>query len=272
MSEQTGRLAEWVERFAHHEVPVSRATSVAIAELAERQDEVDANFLGEVVSDDPLMTLKVLVHVAAVRSPRMVTDAETVIAALVVIGISPFFRTFQHLVAIEDVLAERPQALVGLRKVMSRSFRAARFALSFAVHRGDHDAAVIHLTALLHDFAEALLWVIAPDEASEIATRLASDSTLRSQAVQQQVLGIDLSSLEQALMIRWKLPELLIRMSDDAHADNAQVQCVSYAVRLARHSADGWDNAAIPDDITALSEMLSLSPLATRTLVMDIDS
>ena len=36
------------------------------------------------------------------------------------------------------------------------------FALAFAVHRMDHDAPVIHAAALLHDFAELLLWLHAP--------------------------------------------------------------------------------------------------------------
>ena len=39
----------------------------------------------------------------------------------------------------------------------------------FAAHRMDHDAAVLHEAALLHDFAELLLWVRAPALALEIA-------------------------------------------------------------------------------------------------------
>ena len=49
------------------------------------------------------------------------------------------------------------------------------------------------------------------------------------------------------------------------------MRCVSLAVRIARHSTAGWDNAALPDDWTALGELLQLSPEAAEALVRDID-
>ena len=63
------------------------------------------------------------------------------------LGIPPFFRTFGPQQTIEDHLADSQEALEGFRHVLRRSHRAARFAISFAVHRLDHDGALIQAAA-----------------------------------------------------------------------------------------------------------------------------
>ena len=72
-------------------------------------------------------------------------------------------------------------------------------------------------------------------------------------------------------MKTWRLPELLIRISDDSHADRPNVRNVVLAIKLARHSANGWDNAALPDDISDIANLLNLSTKATLQLVRDIE-
>ena len=44
------------------------------------------------------------------------------------------------------------------------------------------------------------------------------------------------------------------------------------AVRLARHSAAGWDNPALPDDYSETAQLLNLSIGAAKQLVQDIDT
>ena len=39
---------------------------------------------------------------------------------------------------------------------------------------------------------------------------------------------------------------------------------VSLAVRLARHSAHGWDDPALPDDYVAIGRLLNITPEAVR--------
>jgi HD-like signal output (HDOD) protein len=134
---------------------------------------------------------------------------------------------------------------MGLGGVLRRSNRGAAFALAFAVHRMDHDAQVIHAAALLHDFAEMLLWLQAPALALQIAAAQQQDPALRSATIQRELLHIELHDLQQALMRAWHLPELLVRINDERHAETAQVRNVQLAVRLARHTARGWDNAAL---------------------------
>jgi HD-like signal output (HDOD) protein len=218
------------------------------------------------------MTLKVLAYAATHRSARVVTDTETVTATLVMMGISPFFRAFGPQPTAAQRLAAHPEAQAGLDEVIQRAHRGANFALAFAVHRMDPDAPVIHEAALLHDFAEMLLWCHAPTLALRIRQAQRADPTLRSAAIQQEVLGIQLADLQQALMKAWRLPELLIRISDDHHADQASVRNVLLAMRLARHTASGWDNAAIPDDVTDIAALLNLSAGAALQLVRSIEA
>ena len=264
-------LDAWVDAFAVGEIPVLTETAEALEQMRATEDDVDANGLGEMIATDPLMTLKVLAHVSELRRGRLMAEPETVTAALVLMGITPFFRDFGPQPTLEQALADHEAALLGLSRVMQRAERASRFALGFAAHRADPDAAVIHSAALLHDFAEMLLWVHAPDLALQIAQLQEADRQLRSAAAQRQVLGIALADLEQALMKRWQLPELLTRITSDKHERDPQVRCVHLAVRLARHTARGWDDAAIPDDLRDIAELLNLGEAHALKLLHEFD-
>jgi HD-like signal output (HDOD) protein len=161
----------------------------------------------------------------------------------------------------------------GFGRVLQRSRRAARFAIGFAVHRMDYDAPVIHEAALLHDFAELLLWVRAPDLAEAMRQRQIEDPALRSTAIQRELLHIELDHLEHALMQAWRLPSLLVRITDEhTPAATLQMRNVQLAIRLARHSAQGWDNAALPDDLRDIGQLLNLSTDAAERLVREIDA
>ena len=264
-------LAQWMALFRDAEIPVLAETADALELMRANEDAVDANSIGEMIATDPLMTLKVLAYAAAHRSSRLQTDAETVTAALVLMGITPFFREFGPQPTVEERLAAFPQALEGLQRVLRRAERSARYALAFAVHRLDPDAAVIHSAAMLHDFAEMLLWVHAPDLALQMRQRQVADKHLRSVAVQRELLHIELSDLEQALMQAWHLPELLAHITNDKRANDPQVLSVKLAVRLARHTADGWDDEAIPDDLAEIGALLNLSPEHTLKLLHEYD-
>lgn len=261
----------WVRLWRHAEIPILAETAAHLEEMRTREDAVDARLIANCVAADPLMSLKLLVHVSTHRSSRRITDAETATAALVLMGIAPFFRHFGPQPTVEDRLSGLPEALAGLHRVLRRARRGAGFALGFAVHRMDHDAEVIHEAALLHDFAEMLLWCHAPAQALSIAAMQAADPSLRSAAAQRTVLNVELSDVQQALMKAWRLPELLVRISDDHHADSPQVRNVVLAIRLARHTALGWDNPALPDDLRDIAALLNLGHEPALKLLRDLD-
>ena len=262
----------WVRYFRQLDIPVLASTAAALEEMREIEDDVDARTIAEVIGRDPLMTLKVLVYASTQGANRRLTDAETVVEALVLMGITPFFRAFGPQPTVEDHLGGHPEALEGLRSVLWRADRAARFAASFAIHRADHDAVVLHEAAQLHDFTEMLLWLHAPESALELKRRQRLDATLRSCTVQREVLNAELNDIQHVLMQLWRLPEILVRITDDTHAENSQVRNVLLAIRLARHTTDGWDNAALPDDIRDIAALLHLGLEPTRQLLLDIDA
>ncbi|WP_019560521.1 HDOD domain-containing protein [Caldimonas manganoxidans] len=270
-------LEAWTAHFAAATIPVLPRTAESIDWLATRQDDLDAHSIAEFLAGDPLMALKLFSHVASLRRPGHEDDdeevvTETLTAALVYLGVGPFFRAFQHLQTTEDLLQAHPQARDGLHEVLTRAARAAVFALGFAVHRMDSDAPALYHAALLHDFAEMLLWCHAPDLALEIRHRQRRDPRLRSAQAQWDVLHIRLTDLEQALMRTWRLPRVWRRLTDDhAAVHDPQARCVTLAIRLARHTQHGWDNPAVPDDITDIAALLNLSPEATLRKLRDLD-
>ena len=268
-------VAAWVDAFDQREMPVLAATADMLEAWRTHEDAADAHGLAESMAADPLMTLKLLRHVAALRRGRgrdqAEGEAETATEALVMLGITPFFRDFGPQPTVERRLADQPEALAGLHQVLTRAHRAARFALGFAVHRGDHDAALIHEAALLHDFAEMLLWAHAPALALDLARWQRAEPGLRSVEAQRTLLHVALSDLQQALMKIWRLPPLLVRISDDRASHLVQVRNVQLAIRVARHSAQGWDNPALPDDVDEIAALLNLDTQHTLNLLHDLD-
>ncbi len=265
--------AGWLALFDPAGLPVLASTATVLEQLRASEDAVDAHLLAEALAGDPLMTTKLLAHVAQLRLGREGGDTETVTEALVMLGIPPFFRAFGEQTAAEALLQGWPDALAGFQAVLRRSHRAARFAIGFAVHRLDPDAPVIHEAALLHDVAELLLWLRAPSLALAISERQLADPALRSATVQRELLNVELAELQHAMMLAWRLPELLARLSDD-HAPQATVQqrIVLLALRVARHSAAGWDNPALPDDLAEIGTLLQLGLEPTTRLLQQIDT
>lgn len=267
------RLEAWVALFDLQQLPVLAHSAVALEQWRALEDEVDAHRLADLLGSDPLMTLKLLSHLARLRRGRDGGEVETVTQALVMLGIPPFFRTFGPQDAAEDLLAQQPAALAGFHEVLRRSHRAARFAISFAVHRMDHDADVIHQAALLHDFAEMLLWLRAPTLALAIQRRQRADPGLRSATAQRECLHIELAELQHALMAAWRLPASLVRVADErASGETPQRRTVWLAVRVARHSAAGWHNPALPDDVTEVAQLLQLAPEPALRLLREVDA
>jgi HD-like signal output (HDOD) protein len=83
---------------------------------------------------------------------------------------------------------------------------------------------------------------------------------------------VTLSDLQQSLMRAWHLPERLARITDDRHAEHPSAKSVLLAIRLARHTANGWDNAALPDDIRDVAALLNISESACAEVLHDLDT
>ena len=272
-------LPAWLQALSGADIPVLPGTALEIDALREQEEakgNVDAHLLAQQINSDPLMTLKVLVHVSRYCTSLSIEPPETLVGAIVMLGVGPFFTAFSQPLDVETCLAHRPEAIEGLAQVLHRSRRAAHFALGFALKRQDQDVIVIQEAALLHAFAEMLLWCHAPSLMLEITDRLKTDHTLRSAAVQQEVLGVHIDDLAQELMRRWQLPDLLIHCSDQRLVNDPRVRNVTLAVRIARHTQHGWDDphclAALPDDARDVGLLLNIAPEAAHRLIRGLDA
>ncbi len=271
LAEPLPNLAAWKQYFLDAEIPVLAATSQGLEQLRANEDEVNPGMLAELIENDPFMMIKVLAYVASKRRNNDGTATETITSSLVMMGVAPFFRNFGLQPTVENHLAQQPAALAGVMALIKRAERAAHFATGFAVHRLDTDVEVIRQAAFLHDFSELLMWCYAPTMELEIHAMQRSNPTLRSAALQRFIFNMDLNDLRQELMKEWHFPELLIRISDGKHVDHPIVLNVLLAVRLARHTENGWDNAALPDDFEDISKLLNAPTRVVRGFVYKID-
>jgi HD-like signal output (HDOD) protein len=263
----------WVAYLSHVQPPVLRHTMQELEQMRANADRVNGRVLASVILQDPMMTLRVLAYIENHRRRSQTADITTIEHALMMIGIDPFFREFEYLPLVEDSLKSHPHALIGLLKVIHRARRASHWAREWAVIRHDLDVDEITVATLLHDIAEILMWCFAPGLALEVRDRQAKDRALRSSVAQQQTYNVELHELQLALAKAWHLPQLLITLMDHAKADHPRVRNVTLAVDLARHSANSWDDPALPDDFAAIENLLHIAhETLMRKLGLDVVS
>jgi HD-like signal output (HDOD) protein len=252
-------LDSWVAYFSNVQPPVLRHTVQELERLRENAEHVNGRVLSSVILQDPMMTLRVLAYIESHRRKSQNADITTIERALMMIGVDPFFREFEYLPLVEENLRPHPQALLGLLKVIARARRASAWAREWALLRHDLDVDEITVATLLHDIAEILMWCFAPRLALQVRDRQLKDRTLRSAAVQQEVYNVQLHPLQLELAKAWHLPPLLATLMDRNNAQHPRVRNVTLAVDLARHSANGWGDAALPDDFKAIEDLLHIS-------------
>lgn len=252
-------LEAWVSYLSDAQLPILRQTARRLEEARQNIDRISGRDIAAIVLQDPLMAIRVLAYIQPFRGKHLRSDITTIANAVMMLGIEPFFAHFDAPPTIEAMLKNEPQALLGVLQVIRRVQHAAKYAHDWAFERHDLNIEEVALAALLHDLSEILLWCFAPRLAIEIRDRQQADKTLRSAAVQRQVLGFPLFDLQRALCLAWQLPELLGTLMDDANADLPRVRNVVLAVNLARHSSDDWTDAALPDDLSAIEKLLHIS-------------
>ncbi|MEA5098376.1 MAG: HDOD domain-containing protein [Burkholderiaceae bacterium] len=252
-------IAEWVEYIGSQQIPVLRQTVRSLDEARMHAESVNGREVANIVMRDPLMVVRVLAYVRPFQTKRQLKEIATIDQAIMMIGVEPFFQHFKTPVIVEDILKPHPQALIGLLFIIRRAQRAARFAYDWAVWRRSPNVEEIYTSALLYDLAEILMWVFAPQESARIVAMQKADSTLRSVVAQQNIFGFRFSDLQQMLCKTWQLPELLLSQFNPELKDKPNFLNVSLAVDLARHSARGWDNTALPDDYAAIEQLLHIN-------------
>ncbi|MDD5299900.1 MAG: HDOD domain-containing protein [Gallionella sp.] len=252
-------LEYWVGLLSHADLPVLKQTARELAELREDDRRLTANSVAEVIARDPIMTVKLLRYLQKHKHKIQTTEIVQVEQALLMLGLGTFFNKIAPEPLAEDMLRSHLIALPRMLRVVHRSHRASEYAKDWAVRLRDLHYEEVRIAALLHDIAEILMWCFAPDSMSEIREMRHKDRTLRSQSAQELVLGFNLIELQKELVVRWSLPQLLFTLMNDYGSDNPRVRNVVLAANLARHSARGWDDAALPDDYKDIGGLLRMS-------------
>lgn len=260
-------LQAWAAFLGQAEIPVLADTGRLLAELRQKDEDLSAREVARVVLKDPLMTAKLLRFLQQHKPKRQRAEIVLVEQAILMMGIEPFYRNVQPQPTVESLLADRPEALSCLLQIVTRAHRAADYAIHWAARLNDLHFDEVYVASLLHDLAELLLCCFAPEDILQVRGNQLRDKTLRSRTAQEQVLGFPVPELQRLLAEQWSLPRLLLTLMDDTHAQNSRVRNVLLAVNLARHSANGWDDAALPDDYRDIGDLLHISAENAKELV-----
>ncbi len=251
-------LEEWVEFLSQVEIPVLKYTSRNLTNL-QKDENISARGIAQVIKYDPLTTVKLLRYLQQHKNKSQQHEVIEVEQALMMLGMEAALKCIPiHLLAEEQLSGQRTDALICLLQVIKRAKQASAYAFDWAVRLHDLHYEEIRIAALLHDIAELLMWCFAPTEMLNINALQKQDKSLRSIHAQEKVFGFTLLHLQSELVIKWGLPKLLITLMDDSYANQRRVRNVTLAVNLARHAANGWDNAALPDDYASISELLQM--------------
>ncbi len=254
--------------FSQTEIPVLKSTGEQLNALLENnEDGMSARMVSRIILSDPLMTLKLLHHLQLHRPTHQYTEIIQVEQAIMMLGLKSFYDKVRFEPVVETLLEPHPWALIDLGPVLERATRAADYAIEWAVRLNDLRFHEVYVAALLHDVAEILLWCFAPKDMLTIHERQIADRSLRSQTVQEEVLGFPIHELQRLLVKEWSLPKLLATLMDDTLQRQTRVRNVTLAVDLARHSANGWDDAALPDDFRNIAALLHLPLDQVKDLV-----
>ena len=267
MPQQPKSLAAWLVFLRQADIPVLKRTTRELERLRADESLLDARSVAHVVSDDPLMTVKLLRYMQTHKHRNQTYELVDVKEALLMMGLDTFFREVPATPISEQMLHGHLEALVHLLQTVRRAQRAAHYAYDWALRLHDLHAEEVHVSTLLTHVAEMLMWCFNPAQMLEIHKRQEADKTLRSADVQKQVLGFTGLELQRQLTAEWQLPVLLMNLMDPAQAHTVRVRNVMLAVDLARHSAQGWDDAALPDDYREIGNLLRMEPDKVKALV-----
>ncbi len=272
MPEQnTDKLNARIEFLTQADIPVLKQTARELGALREDAMKLSARNVANAISGDPMLTVKLLRYLQHHKGRSQTSEVVQIEQALLMMGVESFYDKVPSEPFVQDVLKGEMEALVHLLHVVHRSHRAAEYAFDWAVRLNDLHFEEVRIAALLHDLAEMLMWIFAPKDMLTIRSMQQKDRTLRSKTAQEQILGFNLVALQKELVRAWELPQLLLTLMDEDNANNIRVRNVLLAVNLARHSANGWDDAALPDDYTALGELLRIPATDAMALVAPDD-
>ena len=107
--------------------------------------------IASVILGDPLMAMRVISFLERKRGATQNHDITTIDRAVMMMGITPFFREFSDMPVVEDLLANRPKGAHQAAQGHRSRTACSGFARDRAAIRHDLDVNEITLAALLRE-------------------------------------------------------------------------------------------------------------------------
>lgn len=251
-------LEQWVSDVSLEQLPVLRRTALSLGYLAKNAEGISAADIGEVVLNDPLMTLKVIAHANGRVHGHFGAEIATVHAAVIMVGVPPFFKHFRSLKSIEELRPLTERESQGLLNCLIRVHHAAWQARDLAILRADIKSEEVYVGTLLHDMGEMVMWCVAPEMMLKILKAVRRQQISREDA-EKALLGFTLWDFQQALVEKWKLPELLVGFMDNQNSLNPRSLMAIIGSALARHAALGWHSPKLLADYEVIAGQFNFS-------------
>ena len=250
-------VQDLASRLGSENLPVLAKTAREIEKQALRGDRASAQEISDIVLHDPFFTLNVLRAIGMRKRSRLNSEITTIVHAVMLFGAKPFFERFAKPRIIEEELKDNPQALLQLRRALSRAHHAACQACDWAIFHQDMESEEVYIAAAINDIAEPYLCLVAPDHAARLTEDIRRDPGGTAVA-QQTLIGFDLHALFDALRQTLKLPDLLCHLTDPNAVQNIRANTVQLSAAVARHAEFGWNGPALAQDLVSVASLLNL--------------
>jgi hypothetical protein len=256
-------IDSWTLLFSNNGLPVLRVTKRRLEEMRADLDRVDARELARLILQDPIMTVRVLAYIQPLRGRSLQRDITTIASAVMMAGIEPFFHRFSELFTIEDQLkGAGPQALLGVAGHPARPAGGRlRAGVGHLAARHQHGRSA-HCRPAPRPGGNSRL-VLGPQARPVHSEMLRAHPGMRS-ADARKPHWVSPSRTSSSNCAGSGTCRNYCRPDRRRQQRPSRVKNVTLAVRLARHSSHGWDDAALPDDFKDIGELLNITPEAVR--------
>ena len=163
-----------------------------------------ASDIGEVISQDPALTVRLLriVNSAFYGFPSQI---DTISRAITIVGTRELTDLILGSCAIQ-VFTRMPNRLVSMQQFWSHSLYAGVVARTLARYLRAPNTERCFVMGLLHDAGALILFRQKPDQARQ-ALEMARDNDLPLHVAEQEIFGFDHGAVGAELMRSWNLPE-----------------------------------------------------------------
>jgi putative nucleotidyltransferase with HDIG domain len=177
-----------------------------------------ASDIGEVISQDPALTVKLLkiVNSAFYGFPSQI---DTISRAITIIGSRELTDLILGSSAIQ-VFARLPNQLVSMQQFWSHSLYAGVVARILARYLRAPNTERCFVMGLLHDVGALILFRQRPDEARQ-ALEMANANELPLHVAEREIFGFDHGAVGAELMRSWNLPESFATVAHFHHQPSA---------------------------------------------------